>query len=640
MAGKKSKIAVELELMNGKYLAKINQSSKSTENFAKKAGKSFSMMKGSMIAGTLAVGGMVMATKKFLVLADRQISAEKRLATVLETTGGAAGLTAKEITSMASSLQSVTTFGDEAIIEGQNLLLTFTKIGKDVFPEATEAMLNMSAALGQGMKESAIQLGKALNDPILGISALRRVGIQLTKQQEEQIRKFTEMGEISKAQNIILGELETQFGNTARAMAETPVGKWQQVSNLLGDIGEDIGKEIVPGFSNMAEAMKGILAEDGAFRTMLDGMGAGLNLVANATAKAIRYYDIFLNKAREWAATSVHKDAIKDLEKLEKSYKKTYGVLWEHIVKTGDAHKEELKILETARERVGRYQGEISKYGEKMDELSQKIAEMQSSMQESEDARLEKKIEADAAEKSAEETAHAKKIRRAKEEQATKARLVKKHLGIVISSLQQEKMADRAAKTEAANYYQKYLNSKLGLDSTYTQGLLTLSSFANTFMGEENSKMFALGQVLAVSQAAINTALAITKVLSQLGIFGPPAAAVIGAAGMLQARNIAKQSPPRPPKSAAPVVPVTKLAEGGYIPGTTMGTPIIAGEGGRSEAIIPLERAEIMEQMGGININVEGSIIDTDGLMAIIEDARDRQASLMGGSNYSVGGVY
>ena len=62
------------------------------------------------------------------------------------------------------------------------MLLTFTNIGKDVFPKATETMLDMATAMNSGMTPSAeqlkgvsIQLGKALNDPVEGISALSRV---------------------------------------------------------------------------------------------------------------------------------------------------------------------------------------------------------------------------------------------------------------------------------------------------------------------------------------------------------------------------------------------------------------------------------------------------------------------------------
>jgi len=119
---------------------------------------------------------------------------------VLLSTKGASGMTAESVNDLATALQNVTMFEDDAIVEGENMLLTFTGIGKDVFPDATEAMLDMSQALGQDMKGSAIQLGKALNDPIAGATALRKVGVALTDAQEEQIKAFVASGDVMSAQ--------------------------------------------------------------------------------------------------------------------------------------------------------------------------------------------------------------------------------------------------------------------------------------------------------------------------------------------------------------------------------------------------------------------------------------------------------
>lgn len=175
-----------------------------------------------------------------------QILAETQLNAVLKSTAGVAGLTAKELTGMASALQKQTRFGDEAIIKAQSLMLTFTKVGKEVFPDAIEAVLNMSEAMGQDLQQGVIQVGKALNDPILGVTALRRVGVQLTKQQEEQVKAFTKSGEIAKAQKIILSELETQFGGVAKASGETLPGSLDQMNNAIGDVSEEIGKVFSP----------------------------------------------------------------------------------------------------------------------------------------------------------------------------------------------------------------------------------------------------------------------------------------------------------------------------------------------------------------------------------------------------------
>ena len=46
----------------------------------------------------------------------------------------------------------------------------------------------MSTAFGQDLQSSAIQLGKALNDPVAGIGALQRIGVQFTEAQKNTIK--------------------------------------------------------------------------------------------------------------------------------------------------------------------------------------------------------------------------------------------------------------------------------------------------------------------------------------------------------------------------------------------------------------------------------------------------------------------
>jgi len=203
-----------------------------------------------------AAQGIISGFSSVIRLAGQQEKAEAQLNAVLKSTAGVAGLTANELKNMANSLQQVTTFGDEAILEAQSLLLTFTKVGEDVFPQATETILNMSTAMGTDLQSSTVQLGKALNDPIAGIGALSRVGVQLTETQKEQIKKFTEMGDVASAQKVILGELETQFGGLARASAETMAGGLEQMTNAVGDAAEALGGLLSPVVTSVAKAIK------------------------------------------------------------------------------------------------------------------------------------------------------------------------------------------------------------------------------------------------------------------------------------------------------------------------------------------------------------------------------------------------
>lgn len=213
------------------------QATKSTKSLTESWGK-FALG----ATAVLAVGKQVLDFQQENIrLAGIQEDAERQLAQTVESTGGAAGYTATELKRMASGFQEVTRFGDEATIQGQSLLLTFTNIGRDVFPQATETMLDMSQALGQDMKSSAIQLGKALNDPITGVTALQRVGVSFTESQKEQIKTLVENGRTMEAQKLILAELSREFGGSAQAAAETYTGQVEQLTNSWGDLREQMG---------------------------------------------------------------------------------------------------------------------------------------------------------------------------------------------------------------------------------------------------------------------------------------------------------------------------------------------------------------------------------------------------------------
>lgn len=195
---------------------------------------------GAMAAG-LATAGL--ALRKFLGATGEAQEAQAQLAARLKSTGGAAGRSVEQLNAHAAALQKITTFGDEAINSAQALLLTFTKIQGGTFDRATKTILDMSIAMGQDLKSSAIQLGKALNDPIQGVSALSRVGVQFSEGQKTMIKSMVEAGNVAGAQALILGELETQMGGAAEAARNTLPGALDAMKNAWGDAFELSGQD-------------------------------------------------------------------------------------------------------------------------------------------------------------------------------------------------------------------------------------------------------------------------------------------------------------------------------------------------------------------------------------------------------------
>lgn len=199
-----------------------------------------------MGAAAAAVGGLTAALGLSVKEAMDAQAVQAQLNAVLTSTGGAAGVTAEMANDLATSLSEVTRFSDEAITAGESMLLTFTGIGKDVFPDATQAMLDMAQAMGGDVQGTAIQLGKALNNPKEGLTALTRVGVTFTEEQKKLIESLQAAGDVAGAQKIILAELEKEFGGSAEAAGKTFAGQLDILKNSLLNVAEGIGTQLLP----------------------------------------------------------------------------------------------------------------------------------------------------------------------------------------------------------------------------------------------------------------------------------------------------------------------------------------------------------------------------------------------------------
>ena len=155
---------------------------------------------------------------------------------------------AKRIKDYADSQEFSLGVDADVIKATQAKLLTFRNLTKTAgtmggaFDRATKAAIDMAAA-GFGTAESnATQLGKALNDPIKGIGALNRAGIQFTEDQKALIQSLVDSGKMLEAQDIILGEIESQVGGTAAATATAS----EKMTLAFGAIQEELGKVLLP----------------------------------------------------------------------------------------------------------------------------------------------------------------------------------------------------------------------------------------------------------------------------------------------------------------------------------------------------------------------------------------------------------
>jgi acid phosphatase family membrane protein YuiD len=215
---------------------------------------------GTALAGVFGAAIIARGIKSFIDEARQAARVTRQTEAVLKATGGAAKITAKQVANLAQSISNKVGVDDEAIQSGLNLLLTFRNVrneagkGNDVFNQASTAIVDMTAAMNngrvtsEGLKTTTIAVGKALQDPIRGITALRRVGVTFTEQQKKQITTLIESGHTMEAQKIILRELSQEFGGAARAAADP----WQRFGVAVDNLKERIGTALLPVMSSAA----------------------------------------------------------------------------------------------------------------------------------------------------------------------------------------------------------------------------------------------------------------------------------------------------------------------------------------------------------------------------------------------------
>ena len=214
----------------------------------------------------------------------------------VQSTGGAAGRSVAQLEEMATGLQRISLYDDDQILKEVTAnLLTFTKVTGTQFDKAQVAILNLSTRLGTDLTSASVQVGKALNDPIKGVTALGRAGVQFTAQQKEQIAALVESGDVAGAQTIILQELETQFGGAAEAAAN--VDPYTQLANEVGNLSEDFGaiindalKPFVGFVRQVVDSIKGWSDETKTTVLVIGGLLAVLGPTLIAVAGLINAY--------------------------------------------------------------------------------------------------------------------------------------------------------------------------------------------------------------------------------------------------------------------------------------------------------------------------------------------------------------
>lgn len=277
-------IKYDLDLDDSKFKGKAKDATKDINNIntsfqeAEKGSKIFAA--GLAIVGTAIIGFGISSLNAF----NESAKGLAQLDAVLESTKGVAGVTRDEVIKLGAALQQQTSISDEAVISSENMLLTFTNIGKKIFPDTTKAVADMATAMNGGLipsaedlRTKAILLGKALQDPDAGLGALHRVGVNV----DELKKKFTDSMTVQEKQILILKELNTEFGGSAYAAGHTFAGQIQLAKENFNDFQELIGKAIKDRLEPLVAAFNKWTASMGG----AEGMMKKLNEILTETLK-------------------------------------------------------------------------------------------------------------------------------------------------------------------------------------------------------------------------------------------------------------------------------------------------------------------------------------------------------------------
>ena len=237
--------ATEAEAQHAAALARSIEAQKNSASSLDKLGSMFgrvaerALMYGAIYgvirAGEDVIRGVVEQTEK-----DEQANA--RLEAVLKATGNAAGVTATQLRDMALATEKSTLFNAQDIKNAEATLVTFKNIQGDVFNQVLRMSADVASEKGGDLVSWATRLGRAFNDPKVGLTQLTRVGIQFTDEEREQIKTLQEHNQLAEAQAIIYDKLVGSFGGAAEAMHTGLSGATHDVTVAWHELLIELGK--------------------------------------------------------------------------------------------------------------------------------------------------------------------------------------------------------------------------------------------------------------------------------------------------------------------------------------------------------------------------------------------------------------
>lgn len=321
-------IVVDLLMRTGSFETDAQRASKAADKRFKEIEKSAKQTAASidrtfkgLLSGALFGVSAGAVFTKFITETKNAQNEQAQLAAVLNSTERAAGFSARALNKMASEMSGI--FSEGEINQAQTSLLAFTGIVGDQFPRALQSAIDMSARTGQTVVQAAETIGRALDVPSKGLTALSKQGFRFTEDQKKLAEKLESTGKTAEAQGIILKALEESYGGAADAARNTLGGALTAMQNqidslMAGDDGSVNG--LTAQINDLTDAL-GSQETKEMFASfvgwMADAAKAVLGL-ANEFALGMRYSDGFFDALGKYGLTDPSKSASQQLERVRK----------------------------------------------------------------------------------------------------------------------------------------------------------------------------------------------------------------------------------------------------------------------------------------------------------------------------------
>jgi hypothetical protein len=254
-------------------------------------------IKKAAIPAALAVGALAAAGKSALAAGEEVNSANNRILQINNAMGLFGSETQKvtdRITKLAEAQGTELGISNLTIKATQAKLLTFKNLAKSAktvggaFDRANKAALDMAAAGFGSAEGNAVQLGKALENPIKGIAALAKSGVTFTDQEKEKIKTLVESNKMLEAQEMVLAAIETQVGGTAKATADDT----KRMQEGFAQFQQSLGLGLLPILEAVTPVLLGMAnwakENPGTFKVLAAAIGAiAISILAINAAMAL-----------------------------------------------------------------------------------------------------------------------------------------------------------------------------------------------------------------------------------------------------------------------------------------------------------------------------------------------------------------